>query len=141
MDNTKALMLDKLNEAKKEIVRQAELNKELNESKKRADEKCREVCILAANHYSVNLIDEIHNKSTTILKTNDFEPTEFKNRFADITTIKLSDIEFLNDREEEIARVEQQLGDLSASENQKRKLDNWLINIIDSLNRSNINDN
>ena len=140
MDSKRALMVEKLNEAKNEIIRQAQLNKELKESKKKGDEKYREACIYAAHYYSDNLIDEIHNKSTAILKTNDFAPNEYKKRFSDIATIKVTDIEFLNKREDEIAEIEQQLSEPLLSDD-RNKLSKWVVNLVDALHGSNCNDN
>lgn len=50
---------------------------------------------LAANYFTKERIKEIHDASITILKNNDFDEEEFIEKFGDISTIELADIEFL----------------------------------------------
>ena len=106
MDQVKASMLEKLSEMKQAIIREGELEKQLNNEKKKEKEKFRQARIIAANYYTPDLIDQIYEKSVNILKVKDFDPEAYKERFSDIEKISLSDIEFLNDKQEEIQKTE-----------------------------------
>lgn len=111
MDQVKASMLEKLSEMKQAIIREGELEKQLNDEKKKEKEKFRHARIIAANYYTPDLIDQIYEKSVNILKVKDFDPEAYKERFSDIEKISLSDIEFLNDKQEEIQKTERMLSE------------------------------
>ena len=96
---------------KQAIIREGELEKQLNEEKKKEKEKFRQARIIAANYYTPDLIDQIYEKSVNILKVKDFDPEAYKERFSDIEKISLSDIEFLNDKQEEIQKAERMLSE------------------------------
>lgn len=105
VDQVKASMLEKLSEMRQAIMREGELEKQLNEEKKKEKEKFREARIIAANYYTPELIEKIYEQSVSILKVKDFDPEVYKERFSDIEKITLSDIEFLNDKQAEIQKA------------------------------------
>ena len=113
MDQKKALMLENLSEMRQAITREGELEKEINEVKKKRKEKFRQACICATYYYTPEMIDKIYNESISVLKVKDFDPELYKEKFSDIETISESDILFLNDKEDEIRETKKTLDSLN----------------------------
>jgi hypothetical protein len=134
MNNTKALMIEKLNAHKVELIHQGELGKKLDQSKKKGNEFFSEACVYAANYYTETYITELHSKTIKVLKKDDFLPQDYILKFKNAETIKKEDIEFLNERANEIFKIEQNLSNSSFPEKKMNRFREWLIGVADSLN-------
>ena len=95
----------------------------------------RKECVLAANYFTKEKIKELHSKSLSLLKTNDFDEDEYIRLFSSSSTISIDCIDFLIAREKEIKDIESVLAsnEIQCTNNKKNRTSGFRTALADIL--------
>lgn len=109
--------LDILNEDERHI---ADITRELESYEIKKDNDFKKVRQYAANYFTKEKISELHKLYVDVLKSSDFSEDIFIEKFSDATKIKIDDINFLIEIQNNIIEVQEKLSsnEVLSSDNQ-----------------------
>lgn len=117
-----SILIKSLDELNLNDIRIGELEREIEQWKRKKKEDLRTTYIAAANFFTKEKISELHAKSVELLKCDDFSEEEYISRFSDISKVGLEDIDFLLQRQREIDSFEAALNGTDQTPSRKTKL-------------------
>ena len=101
-----SILLDALIETNSNDILIGQHKREIERLKNKNKEDTRKARIAAANYFTSERIAELHKKSVDLLRCNDFDEDEYIRIFSDISTIEITHVDFLIQRQHEIDFLE-----------------------------------